>query len=117
MHETSCFRNRIQSMLEFHANLVIKLVFPTLWSPSNTILLRFNGGDEKSAVTGVDATLIVVSLVRISYREVNRDGIRSKWTRMIQCGSLRVVCRSVVKVEVSAGDAVPDWKLPRHACP
>ena len=35
------------------AHLVIKLVFPTLWSPSRTILLRFSGGDEKSAVTGV----------------------------------------------------------------
>ena len=28
-------------------------VFPTLWSPRSTILLRFSGGDEKSGVAGV----------------------------------------------------------------
>ena len=28
-------------------------VFPTLWSPKSTILLRFSGGDEKSGVAGV----------------------------------------------------------------
>lgn len=35
------------------SHLVIRLVFPTLWSPSKTILVRFGGADEKSAVTGV----------------------------------------------------------------
>lgn len=35
------------------SHLVIKLVLPTLWSPSNTILVRFGGAEEKSAVTGV----------------------------------------------------------------
>jgi hypothetical protein len=34
-------------------NLVMRLVFPTLWSPSKTIFVRFGGADEKSAVTGV----------------------------------------------------------------
>ena len=28
-------------------------VFPTLWSPRSTILLRLSGGDEKSGVAGV----------------------------------------------------------------
>lgn len=37
---------------------MIRLVFPTLWSPRRTILLRFSGGDEKSAVTGVVADMI-----------------------------------------------------------
>ena len=40
------------------AYLVIRLVFPTLWSPRRTILLRFSGGDEKSAVTGVVADIV-----------------------------------------------------------
>lgn len=31
----------------------MRLVFPTLWSPSNTIFVRFGGEDEKSAETGV----------------------------------------------------------------
>ena len=39
------------------AYLVIRLVFPTLWSPRSTILLRFSGGEEKSAVTGVVADM------------------------------------------------------------
>ena len=30
----------------------MRLVFPTLWSPSSTILVRFGGDDEKSAETG-----------------------------------------------------------------
>lgn len=29
--------------------LVIKLVFPTLWSPSKTIFVRLGGAEEKSA--------------------------------------------------------------------
>ena len=37
---------------------MIRLVFPTLWSPRRTILLRFSGGDEKSAVTGVVADIV-----------------------------------------------------------
>lgn len=40
------------------ADLVIRLVFPTLWSPSNTILVRFGGVEEKSAVVGVDKASI-----------------------------------------------------------
>jgi hypothetical protein len=32
----------------------MRLVFPTLWSPSNTIFVRFGGEEEKSAETGVD---------------------------------------------------------------
>ena len=35
-----------------HAYLVIKLVFPTLWSPRSTIFVRFGGEEEKSAVAG-----------------------------------------------------------------
>jgi len=31
----------------------MRLVLPTLWSPSNTIFVRFGGEEEKSAVTGV----------------------------------------------------------------
>jgi hypothetical protein len=31
----------------------MRLVLPTLWSPSKTILVRFGGADEKSADTGV----------------------------------------------------------------
>jgi hypothetical protein len=38
---------------EDNSHLVIRLVFPTLWSPSKTILVRFGGADEKSAATGV----------------------------------------------------------------
>lgn len=34
---------------------VIKLVFPTLWSPRSTILVRLGGEEEKSADTGVEA--------------------------------------------------------------
>jgi len=34
---------------EDNSHLVIRLVFPTLWSPSKTILVRFGGADEKSA--------------------------------------------------------------------
>lgn len=33
----------------------MRLVFPTDWSPSNTIFVRFGGADEKSAVTGEEA--------------------------------------------------------------
>jgi hypothetical protein len=33
---------------------VMRLVLPTLWSPSNTIFVRFGGEEEKSAETGVD---------------------------------------------------------------
>ena len=33
---------------------MMRLVFPTLWSPSKTIFVRFGGDDEKSAETGVD---------------------------------------------------------------
>ena len=40
------------------ADLVIRLVFPTLWSPSNTILVRFGGVEEKSAAVGVDKASI-----------------------------------------------------------
>ena len=46
------------------AYLVIRLVLPTLWSPRRTILLRFSGGEEKSAVTGEVAIVCVVYLVR-----------------------------------------------------
>lgn len=37
----------------------MRLVFPTLWSPSRTILLRFSGGEEKSAVTGDVADMLL----------------------------------------------------------
>lgn len=36
-------------------------VFPTLWSPRSTILLRFSGGEEKSADAGVPAEDMVES--------------------------------------------------------
>lgn len=39
-------------------DLVIRLVFPTLWSPRRTILVRFGGVEEKSAVAGVDGASI-----------------------------------------------------------
>ena len=37
---------------------VIRLVFPTDWSPSNTIFVRFSGDDEKSAEAGVPGVAI-----------------------------------------------------------
>jgi len=37
-----------------YSYLVMRLVFPTLWSPSKTIFVRFGGEEEKSAETGVD---------------------------------------------------------------
>lgn len=51
-----CSRLRI---VELVSHLVMRDVFPTLWSPRRTILLRFRGGDEKSAVTGDDAIAYV----------------------------------------------------------
>lgn len=35
------------------ACLVMRLVLPTLWSPSRTIFVRFGGAEEKSAAVGV----------------------------------------------------------------
>jgi hypothetical protein len=36
----------------WQTNLVIRLVLPTLWSPSSTIFVRFGGAEEKSGATG-----------------------------------------------------------------
>lgn len=52
-------------MFASEADLVIRLVFPTLWSPSNTILVRFGGVEEKSAVAGVDNASIVSVRLRV----------------------------------------------------
>jgi hypothetical protein len=38
---------------------VIRLVLPTLWSPSSTIFVRLGGEEEKSAVTGVEGWSMV----------------------------------------------------------
>lgn len=37
---------------------MMRLVFPTLWSPSKTIFVRFGGDEEKSADAGVDGVSI-----------------------------------------------------------
>lgn len=42
------------------AHLVMRLVLPTLWSPSSTIFVRFGGEEEKSAVTGVEGVSDIV---------------------------------------------------------
>jgi hypothetical protein len=45
----------------------MRLVLPTLWSPSKTIFVRFGGVDEKSAVAGVDkASIAGVSMCRVA---------------------------------------------------
>jgi hypothetical protein len=44
----------------FEAHRVMSDVFPTDWSPSRTIFVRFNGDDEKSAVVGVPAFDMIV---------------------------------------------------------
>jgi hypothetical protein len=51
---------------------VISEVFPTLWSPRSTILLRFNGGDEKSAVAGVAEEDMVVQTFERSKRDYSK---------------------------------------------
>jgi hypothetical protein len=40
----------------------MRLVLPTLWSPSSTIFVRLGGEEEKSAVTGVEGWSMVESL-------------------------------------------------------
>lgn len=55
--------------------LVIRLVFPTLWSPRRTILLRFSGGEEKSAVTG-DVAAMTALHVKLLQVQINKQGIR-----------------------------------------
>lgn len=49
------------------ADRVIRLVLPTLWSPSSTILVLFGGEDEKSAVTGVagDESMVLADKVGV----------------------------------------------------
>jgi hypothetical protein len=47
--QTSEFR--LQAIAETHR--VIRLVLPTLWSPSSTIFVRFNVPDEASVVGDV----------------------------------------------------------------
>ncbi len=51
---------------------VIKLVFPTLWSPSNTILVRLGGVEEKSAVGGVEGESIASVDVGASGGQLSR---------------------------------------------
>lgn len=64
-----------------HSYLVIRLVFPTLWSPRRTILLRFKGGEEKSAVTGVLDDIVGRS------KEEQTDEIRQCRTAVIDSGA------------------------------
>lgn len=42
---------------------VMRLVFPTLWSPSKTIFVRFGGEEEKSAETGVAGVSMSTAVV------------------------------------------------------
>jgi hypothetical protein len=50
----------------------MRLVLPTLWSPSKTILVRFGGAEEKSAVTGVD------DWESIEFEEIQRYKCRAR---------------------------------------
>lgn len=66
-----------------YMNLVMRLVFPTLWSPRRTILVRFGGVEEKSAVAGVDGA---------SIGGVQSWPIPKPFTTMIQQGDRLAKC-------------------------
>lgn len=91
---------------------MIKLVFPTLWSPRRTILLRFKGGDEKSAVTG-DVAMLVSSRIQIhAFRAKYTVYLREReMVRVVRRSSVGSVWRTAVRLEsavyLRAGDDRP----------
>ena len=56
-------RNILQRSLRraTRTHRVIRLVFPTDWSPNNTIFVRFRGDEEKSAEAGVCGVAMLVA--------------------------------------------------------
>lgn len=81
------------------ADLVIRLVFPTLWSPSNTILVRFGGVEEKSAVAGVDSVSITSVLVcRVGGFQVVAHVGPSRYEVVSTCERFTLVWKCVVYV-------------------